>query len=86
MFIDALTPAEPAYTTAPKQEHSSTPRLGTSSANVDLHMRVHGDGSACPVCQMRVINPTGSLPDPAGVLDAQLAATSTVLGKARRRR
>jgi hypothetical protein len=62
MFIDALTPAEPPPPIGPVSEHDSGPKLGISAAQNDLHVRVHGDGTACPVCLMRVQTAQGPLP------------------------
>lgn len=65
MFIDALTPAEPPPATGPVSEHNAGPRLGISAAQNDVHARVHGDGSACPVCLLRVQSGAVPLPLPA---------------------
>lgn len=62
MFIDAHTPVEPPPPTGPVSEHNSGPKLGISAAQFDVHARVHGDGTSCPVCQMRVIAASGPLP------------------------
>lgn len=73
MFIDALTPRAPVPSTKPQAEHTSLPRLGTSAAQADLHARVHGDGSSCPVCLLRVNAPAGPMPDPVSARAALLA-------------
>lgn len=75
MFIDALTPREPVPTTDPKAEHgAANPHLGTSAAEVDVHARVHGDGTACPICQLQVSNPRGAFPNPAASVIAAVGA------------
>ncbi len=73
MFIDALTPIEPPPPTGPVSEHNGGPKLGVSAAQADLHARVHGDGTSCPVCQLRVITATGALPLPASIASQDLS-------------
>ncbi len=71
MFIDALTPAEPPPPLGPVSEHNAGPRLGISAAQDDVHARVHGDGSNCPVCMLRVQSGAVALPVPSPELMRQ---------------
>jgi hypothetical protein len=77
MFIDALTPHEPVPTTKPQTEHGVHPHLGTSSATNDLHARVHGDGTHCPICMAQINRPAGAFPNPALAADYSAVQNAT---------
>jgi hypothetical protein len=73
MFIDALTPREPVPTVTPQLEHGGV-HLGITAAGNDVHARVHGDGSRCPVCLGQVSSPRGAFPDPVSAVSDALGA------------